>query len=275
MRLVWLSDLHLDHLEVPARRSLAERVLATRPDRVVVTGDITHALRLEQDLGWLGAALGCPVDFVLGNHDYYKGQMGPVGARVRALVAHTPTVRWLDDLAGDAAPLTGGWSLVGCGGWGDGRLGRGQRSPLRLNDHLLIGDLAGLEQGALFERLAALGDAAAEHLRRALPVALERSTAGVVVATHVPPFRAACWHQGEISGDDWLPHFACKATGDVLAAAARSRPDRQFIVLCGHTHGAGEAQILPNLHVRTAGTDYGLPRVEGVLDVEGDRLVWA
>ena len=38
----------------------------------------------------------------------------------------------------------------------------------------------------------------------------------VLVLTHVPPFREACWHEGRISGDDYLPYFACKATGDVL-----------------------------------------------------------
>lgn len=36
---------------------------------------------------------------------------------------------------------------------------------------------------------------------------------------HVPPFREASWHQGRISDDDWLPHFTCKAVGDVLREA--------------------------------------------------------
>jgi len=37
-------------------------------------------------------------------------------------------------------------------------------------------------------------------------------------------------------------------------------------VLCGHTHGAGEAEILPNLRVLTAGARYGAPVVQRALE---------
>ena len=83
----------------------------------------------------------------------------------------------------------------------------------------------------------------------------------------MPPFREACWHEGRISDDDWLPHFTCKAVGDVLSEAMRARPDRQMTVLCGHTHGAGEAEILPNLRVSTGGAVYGEPEVQRVFEV--------
>jgi hypothetical protein len=33
-------------------------------------------------------------------------------------------------------------------------------------------------------------------------------------------------------------------------------------VLCGHTHGAGRAQLLPNLEVKTGGADYGWPNLQ-------------
>jgi hypothetical protein len=79
------------------------------------------------------------------------------------------------------------------------------------------------------------------------------------VLTHVPPFREACWYEGRISDDNWLPYFTCKAMGDVLTRVMRERPQKRMTVLCGHTHGAGEADILPNLHVRTGGAEYGRP----------------
>jgi hypothetical protein len=81
----------------------------------------------------------------------------------------------------------------------------------------------------------------------------------------VPPFREACWYQGRISDDDWLPHFTCQAAAEVLVETMRNAPDRRMIVLCGHTHGAGEAQILPNLRVLTGGAVYGRPRIDRVL----------
>ena len=39
-------------------------------------------------------------------------------------------------------------------------------------------------------------------------------------------------------------------------------------VLCGHTHSAGEAQVLPNLRVLTGGAEYGRPELQRVLAVD-------
>jgi hypothetical protein len=39
-------------------------------------------------------------------------------------------------------------------------------------------------------------------------------------------------------------------------------------VLCGHTHGAGEARILPNLDVKTGGAEYGGPSLQELLFVQ-------
>jgi hypothetical protein len=89
----------------------------------------------------------------------------------------------------------------------------------------------------------------------------------VLVPTHVPPFRESCWHEGRVSNDAWLPFFTCKAVGDVLSEAMRRCPDREMTVLCGHTHGAGEAEILPNLWVSTGRAVYGSPKVQRVLEV--------
>jgi Icc protein len=87
----------------------------------------------------------------------------------------------------------------------------------------------------------------------------------LIWVTDIPPFKEACWHEGHISDEDWLPHFTCKAVGDVLRDAMRARPDRQMRVLCGHTHGAGEARILPNLNVKTGGAEYGNPNLQELL----------
>jgi predicted MPP superfamily phosphohydrolase len=39
-------------------------------------------------------------------------------------------------------------------------------------------------------------------------------------------------------------------------------------VLCGHTHGAGFAQILTNLSVFTGGAEYGRPELQGVFNLD-------
>src|SRR5262249_3948719 len=155
-------------------------------------------------------------------------------------------LRWLPAVA--PIELAEDTILLGHDGWGDGRLGNYHRSGVMLNDHVLIEELAGLTKDRRLTVLHRLGDEAAAYLRELLPAALDRYQR-VIVATHVPPFKEACWHEGKISDDDWLPHFTCKATGAVIREAAASRPERQVEVLCGHTHGEGVARILPNLVV--------------------------
>jgi Icc protein len=74
-----------------------------------------------------------------------------------------------------------------------------------LNDWGLINEFSGIYEDR-YERLAklyALGDEAADHFRTVLPDALRRFR-HIVVLTHVPPFRDACWHEGRISNDGWF-----------------------------------------------------------------------
>jgi hypothetical protein len=138
-----------------------------------------------------------------------------------------------------------------------------------LNDWGLIGEFGGFEEdpGERLAKLHALGDEARDHFRSVLPAALDRFR-HVIALTHVPPFREACWYRHQISDDHWLPHFTCKVAGDALAEAMAARPAREMTVLCGHTHGAGEAQVLPNLRVLTGGAAYGAPTVQRVLAVD-------
>jgi len=142
-------------------------------------------------------------------------------------------------------------------------------STIRLNDYKLIAELSGLDTIALEARLQALGAEAAEHLRTALPRALERHGSAILV-THVPPFREACWHQGRLSDDNWLPHFSCGAVGEAIRDIMSARPDRRLLVLCGHVHSSGSARPLPNVAVETAGAVYGRPEVARVWSLPRD-----
>jgi Icc-related predicted phosphoesterase len=136
-----------------------------------------------------------------------------------------------------------------------------------LNDYLLISELRGLGKTELFLQMNALGDEAAEYLARRVAEAL-MSRRNVLVLTHVPPFRDSCWHEGRISNDDYLPHFACRVVGERLAAAMVAHRDNTMTVLCGHTHSSGAARILDNLMVLTGHSQYGEPELQRVLEVE-------
>src|SRR4051794_30540182 len=265
VRLAWVTDIHLNFVPESRLDALCRAIREAGADAVLLGGDIGEAPDVAESLADLDARLGLPIHFVLGNHDYYRGSISRVRAGIASLCARSARLVYLAQ-AGVVA-LTEETGLIGHDGWGDGRLGDYARSEVLLNDYLLIEELSGWDKEGRLGQLHALGDEAAAHFRALLPGALERFRR-LIVLTHVPPFREACWHRGQTSDDEWLPHFSCRAVGEVLAAAMVAHPGCEMTVLCGHTHSPGEVEILPNLRVLTGGAEYGRPVVQRVLTVE-------
>jgi predicted phosphohydrolase len=261
-RLAWATDIHLNFLRGDPG-PFCEQLASAAPDGLVITGDISEADTLDGDLALLDSRLWCPTWLVLGNHDFYNGSIRQVRKAVAALCRRSRWLHYLPDA--DVVTLAANTALVGHDGWADGRLGDYAGSDVMLNDYLMIEELAGLDAQARLARMNALGDEAAAHFRHCLPAALQRHRR-IIVATHVPPFREACWHDGRITGDNFLPHFTCAAVGETLTTFMRRFPDHKTLVLCGHTHSPGTARILPNLLVRTGGAAYGRPGVVDVID---------
>lgn len=262
MRVVWLTDIHLNFIGHDRIEAFCRELSSAKPDAILIGGDIGEAAYVSGYLQRLVASLSVPIYFVLGNHDYYGGSIAAVREEVTAIVGLSKRLCWLP-LAG-VVELAAETGLVGHDGWADARFGDYANSQVMLNDYLMIAELHGFDRSQRQARLNALGDAAAEHFRKVLPQALSRFS-HLVLLTHVPPFREACWHEGAISNDDYLPHFSCKAVGDVLVEMMQSHPERKMTVLCGHTHSSGEAQILPNLLVRTGAAVYGRPQIQDIL----------
>lgn len=266
MRAAWLSDVHLNFLGTSQLLGFLAELAASHPDAVLLGGDIGEAHDLLQFLGLLHERLPCPVYLVLGNHDYYFGSIDQVRARVRQFCSATSEVVWLSEAG--VIELTPRVGLVGHDSWADGRLGDFFGSPVLLNDFRLIHDFVPGDKRQHLEVMHRLAAEAVEHFRRELPKALEKYEE-VIVLTHVPPLREACWYQGQISNDHWLPFFACAAVGEVLIQLCRQFPHRQVTVLCGHTHSPGETRPLENLLVLTAAAEYGQPRLQRVFELAG------
>jgi predicted phosphohydrolase len=264
-RFAWMTDVHLNFLEAVDVDQFLTSVAGTESDGVLLSGDIGEAPDVVPLLKAFADRLDRPIYFVLGNHDFYRGSIAGVREKVKLLCAACPNLCWLSNLG--VVAMTEQTALVGHDGWGDGRIGDYWGSSVSLNDWYLIEELAWLDQKERLAKLHSLGDEAAVHFRAVLPDALQRYR-NVLVVTHVPPFREACWYNGSISDEHWLPHFTCKAVGEVLAGAMAARNEKQMTVLCGHSHGKGEVRILPNLHVLTGGAQYGHPQVQRVLEVE-------
>ena len=264
MRIAWLTDLHLNFVEAGEVSDFLASVATAQPDAVLIGGDIAEARDVEQYLEQIDEALPCPVYFVLGNHDFYFGSIYGVRRRMAHLCRQRPKLHYLT--SEEVCEITPTVGLIGHDGWADARLGDYQRSLVMMNDYRLVAELSGMEKEARWPVLQAMGDEAAEHIREVLPAALDLYP-HVLLLTHVPPFREACWHQGRLSDDEWLPHFSCKAVGNVLLDTMRRRPNRQLTVFCGHTHGCGQTQPLENLLVLTGGATYGAPEIQRVFDV--------
>ena len=259
MRVAWATDIHLEFLTPPALTRFCITLAQSSADAFLISGDISQARGLLKHLRILERTLERPIYFVLGNHDFYHGRIADVRDQVREVTGISSWLRWLPAAGGiELAPGTG---LVGHDGWADGRLGDYRQSPVRLNDYRLIDDFIGLDPEDRLALLNQLGDEAANYFRRELPAALAR-WGRLIVLTHVPPFAEAAWYLGRRSDDDWLPHFSCKAVGDVLRETAISHPHHEIRVLCGHTHSAGEVDILPNLRVTTGAARYGEPTIQ-------------
>lgn len=260
-RVAWATDLHLPHASEPAVRAFLSS-LRDGSDSLLLTGDTGVAHSVVADLERILDAFAGPVYAVLGNHDFYGGSIERVSHEVSALSERRPELTFLDRSPPIAlSPTT---ALVGHSGWGDARLGNWRDSRVRLNDSNLIRDLKWLSDHERNDRLRHMGQRAADHLSAVLPPALD-AFQQVIVATHVPPFAEAAWHEGKPSHPDFLPFFVCAAAGAVLAREAERHPSRELLVVCGHTHGSGSVCVLPNLRVTTGGATYGAPAVQGIL----------
>jgi 3',5'-cyclic AMP phosphodiesterase CpdA len=265
MRVVWATDIHLNFLGGAGRASFYSSIRDHQPDAVFVTGDIAEAPSLVPLLDEMRRAIQVPLYFVLGNHDFYYGSISQVRTSLKNYCQDQSGLIYLSTAG--LVELTPTTVLVGHDGWGDGRYGNYHLSPVRLSDQELIADFQDLDRDAVLAKLHALGDEAAWSLRERFTIALA-SYRHVICLTHVPPFKEACWYQGKMGNDDWLPYFACQAVGDVLLNVSGERPESHITVLCGHTHHAGIVQLRPNLRVITGSAEYGAPSIQNTFELE-------
>ncbi len=269
MRLGWITDPHLNHCSLAAWDRFVAQVRQRDCDAVVISGDISEGEDVMFQLRRMADAFAVPIYFVLGNHDFYFSSLQRTLRSIREGVAADPRLHYLPDLP--PVQLAPGVVMIGEDGWGDGTEGDYARSKVRLNDFQLIDDFRQAAPPQWPSMLAELGRQAAMRLSKQLEVAL-RASQQVLVVTHVPPYREACWYQGRTTDDHWAPFFVCGQTGAVLRQAAQQRPTAKLEVICGHTHHGGVAEIRGNLTVTTAGAEYGDPALASVIECGPERL---
>jgi 3',5'-cyclic-AMP phosphodiesterase len=269
MRLAWLTDIHLNVIDDLTMQRFFESV-AEMADAVAISGDIAESHDVIQYLRKIEEIVLKPIYFVLGNHDFYRGSIPQVRKLVREVASESMHLTYLTAMG--VEQLTPRTAIIGHDGWADGRLGDYDGSEVIFNDHLIIAELAvcwngeGVNKQMLKPILMALADEAARHFVKVLEVAASQYP-NVIAVTHIPPFREAAWYRGRTSNDDFLPYLVSKTAGEVMVKVMKAHPQSNLLVLCGHTHGGGELQVLDNLRVLTGEAEYGRLRVNGILEV--------
>lgn len=267
-KFAWLTDIHLNFLDDDARQKFYRHIVKKEIDGVFITGDIAEAPSIKDIMCEMETHIKKPIYFVLGNHDYYRGDIDNVRDIMRQLTESHEQLFWLP--AAGLQQLSKNTILIGQDGWADGRLGDYQNSRVSLNDSRMIADLFRqkiIGKYALLEKMQLLADADALQLKNDLENALKSNPKKIIILTHVPPFKEACLHEGKISDDNWLPFFSSKIIGDVITEVTLENPDIEFLVLCGHTHSGGLFHPLKNLLIKAGAAEYYQPGIQEVLEL--------
>ncbi len=262
-QIAWLTDIHFDFLNLYHIEQYCKSVKQQNPDLVWIGGDISIAPLLTTHLSLIEHYLQCPIYFVLGNHDYYRSSIQEVRDTIAKFSQEHEYLFWLPQHG--VVNLPNSMAMVGHGCWADGRLGN-TNSELLLTDYALIDEYDGLEMADRFRKMNELGDLAVQELEPQLIKALEQAD-HVYVMTHVPPFEESSWHNEFISDPEFLPHFSCHAVGEMLVRVMAEYPNKQLTVLCGHTHGKGEAKITENIFTKTGGAQYKKPTIQEIIEI--------
>src|SRR3990167_5543361 len=264
MKLIWLTDIHLNFLDEELRCKFYQEIINLNGGIILISGDIAEADSISYLLKEMANEIKKPIYFVLGNHDYYRGQVNEVKSEMIALTDNEGLLNWLP--ACEPILLEDEVVLLGQDGWADGRYGDYANSTISLNDERMIADLFQAKiagKYSLLEKMQELADRDAEKLKQNLSEAMvKHQPKKIIVLTHIPPFEEACLHKGKVSNKDWLPYFSSKATGDVLMKVAKENSETEFLVLCGHTHSEASFQPLKNLTVKVGKAEYYQPEVQ-------------
>jgi Icc-related predicted phosphoesterase len=268
MKIAWLSDIHLNFLDKDLRLKFHRTIVNADVELIIISGDIAEANSVSGMLIEMYDVINKPIYFVLGNHDYYGGQVHEVREEMTRLTHTEPFLYWLQVLK--PTLLKKGIYLLGQDGWADGRFGDYYQSPVEMNDSRLIVDLFAqncLGKKELLAKMQQLADADAFQLKEKLLSAIAMDAQQVLIVTHIPPFKENCFYRGQASNKDFLPYYASQATGNVLLAVASEYSQVNFLVLCGHTHATSLYQPLPNLLVKSAQAEYYHPDIQEIINL--------
>lgn len=273
-RIGWAADTHLDHATPAMREEFYEQLLDADLDGVVLGGDIGTSENCFNFLAKIDNRVGVrtKIFYLLGNHDCWGSsiaQMKKVAGQLQIDFAYLPMQ--------DVIHLGGTTVMLGADLWYDINAGAGRNSSVRLNDFHSIGEFIGKTSFVRQQVIQNLVRQDVSSLARKLDVAADMldelarhsltEQKKIILFVHVPPFASAAFHEGSVSDYEHLPYFCCVEAGRLLSDFVHLYPDIKIDVYAGHTHGAGIYQHNENLTVQTFHAEYGLPRLQHVIEL--------
>jgi len=271
MSLLFCTDLHTNFLRQKdgAFRFVKNLVINNpKADGLIITGDISSGEVLEDHLTQIAQGFSGHIYMVTGNHDYYNSSFKDIDNLIPKLTDKFSNLHWLNQ----------GWvsykgiSIVGVGGWYDAYYGN-SNTQVRISDFNLIEELKHAHLDLIIKLVRSRAKREADRLDELLADEILVDNRDVVlVATHIPPYPEASWHEGKVSDRDWLPWFSSASTGLVLDKYSSEYPNKKFVVLTGHGHSPGIYKRSSNLVIYTGGAKYYSPELAGIIDVVGGKI---
>jgi Icc protein len=165
MKIAFCSDWHLNFADKSRKNELANKIIASNCDLVLVAGDIAESNSLENELAYIIKRYEKPTYFVLGNHDYYRGSFVFTKQEAANIAARYQNLHYLP--ANQIVELNKDSCLIGYDSMYDCLNGRfiGGRYDFEIADFCHIGELKFLSRKDIHNYMVNMGALLADKKR--------------------------------------------------------------------------------------------------------------
>lgn len=270
MQIIWLTDIHLDHITAADQLFLLKSIISASKNNirekscVVITGDIGNSQCTKPYMETWKNVLDkeeISLYFVFGNHDFYGS-----GVKVERDLLTNSVLKdcWLGSAG--RIKLSDETTLIGHDGWYDGGYANWFHSNVDMNDYYHIYEISRQwwSNEQIFAKMNELAKESATFIYEQGTKSFEDGAETLFIATHIPPFRENSVFMDKISDDNWMPHFSSKHMGDAIIKLAEENPKKKIQILCGHSHGEAKHMPRQNVVCRTAEARYKYPKISNI-----------
>jgi 3',5'-cyclic-AMP phosphodiesterase len=258
----WITDTHLDKLSPWKKYSFLLQLKQQEPKGIFLTGDISTGPLLSLDL-WLLSKVGCPIYFVLGNHDYHFSSIEKTHAKIRKLCAKYPNLIWMQDQ--EVIGLDDEIALIGAESWYSVDLGNPKWIKYTM-DWWLIKDFRQLpSMEKRIEAFRSIADESCKNIERKLEKAIEQDYKTIYILSHYPVCVEATRSEDVLMSSFWLPYDTNIRMGKTVERVMSKYKTKNARIFCGHSHQETFAQISRNVWCQVGRGRYiGVPHSQKI-----------